>query len=73
MHEILSMSIYFEGIISRLDHFEYLGVEAIWLSPVYTSPFVDHGYDVSDYKDIDPLFGTLEDFDQLMMEVHKKG
>jgi len=54
------------GIISRLDHLKSLGVDAVWLSPFYASPQKDHGYDVSDYRAIDPLFGTLEDADRLI-------
>jgi alpha-glucosidase len=61
------------GILSRLDYPESLGVDAIWLSPVYPSPMADFGYDVSDYTSIHPLFGTLEDFDALLAEVHRRG
>lgn len=61
------------GITSRLDHLRHLGVDVIWLSPIYASPHADNGYDISDYQDIDPLFGTLEDFDQLLSEVHAHG
>lgn len=50
-----------------------LGVTALWLSPIYKSPGVDHGYDISDYKDIDPLFGTLDDFKNLLKTAHFKG
>ncbi|HPC05865.1 MAG TPA: alpha-amylase family glycosyl hydrolase, partial [Anaerolineaceae bacterium] len=60
------------GIISHLDYLEELGVDAIWLSPVYPSPMVDFGYDVSDYCGIDPLFGTLDDFDSLVREAHAR-
>ena len=49
------------GIISRLDYLSDLGIDAIWLSPVYRSPQDDNGYDISDYQDIDPMFGSLED------------
>jgi glycosidase len=62
-----------QGIISRLDYFNYLEVGAIWLSPVYKSPMVDHGYDIQDFVDIDPIFGTLSDFDQLIREAHARG
>jgi alpha-glucosidase len=58
------------GIIRRLDYLKWLGIKAIWLSPVCPSPMADFGYDISDYRNIDPLFGTLEDFDQLLKEVH---
>ena len=54
------------GIASRLDHLAELAVEAIWLSPFFRSPMADFGYDVSDYRDVDPIFGTLEDFDHLV-------
>ncbi|MCV7358900.1 alpha-glucosidase [Mycolicibacterium fluoranthenivorans] len=61
------------GIIERLDHLHDLGVDVIWLSPIYRSPQTDNGYDVSDYRDIDPLFGTLADFDGLIAKVHALG
>ncbi|MFZ3070246.1 MAG: alpha-glucosidase [Anaerolineaceae bacterium] len=60
------------GIIQRLDYLQDLGVDGIWLSPVNPSPDVDFGYDVADYNTIDPKFGTLEDFDQLIQEAHKR-
>ena len=60
------------GIIAHLDHLEWLGIDAIWLSPVFTSPMVDHGYDVADYCDIDPIFGDLEAFDRLVAEAHAR-
>src|SRR5947209_17164675 len=53
------------GIVSRLDYIKRLGVDAIWLSPFYPSPNADFGYDVSDYTNVDPAYGTLEDFDAL--------
>lgn len=56
------------GIISRLDYLEDLGIDAIWLSPVYCSPQADNGYDISDYRDIDPIFGSLADMDRLIAE-----
>ena len=61
------------GIVRRLDHLVSLGVEAIWISPIYPSPMVDFGYDVADYCDIDPRFGTLADFDDLLMQAHRLG
>lgn len=59
------------GIISRLDYLEDLGIDAIWLSPVYRSPQDDNGYDISDYQDIDPIFGSLENMDRLISEAKK--
>lgn len=61
------------GILSRLDHIASLGVDAIWLSPIARSPQKDMGYDVSDYNDVDPLFGSLEDFDDLIARAHALG
>ena len=61
------------GITSRLDYLKSLGVNAIWLSPIYPSPQVDFGYDISDYENIDPQYGTLADFDHLVAEAHKRG
>ena len=65
------------GIIGRLDHLNgldsSLGVDAIWLSPFYRSPMADFGYDVSDYCDVDPVFGTLADFDELLGQAHERG
>jgi oligo-1,6-glucosidase len=54
------------GILGRLDYLRELGVDVIWLSPIYRSPQADNGYDISDYRDIDPLFGTLAEFDALL-------
>ncbi|KAK5715618.1 hypothetical protein LTR15_010264 [Elasticomyces elasticus] len=61
-----------QGVISKLDYLKDLGVDVIWLSPVYKSPFIDNGYDISDYHEIDPRFGTLADVDQLIAEMHKR-
>ena len=61
------------GIIGRLDHLQRLGVDVVWLSPVYRSPMDDNGYDISDYQDVDPLFGTLEQLDELIAGVHERG
>jgi alpha-glucosidase len=61
------------GITDRLDYVADLGVDAIWLSPFFTSPMKDFGYDVSNYRDVDPIFGTLADFDQLLEKAHKLG
>jgi len=62
-----------KGITSRLDYLKYLGVDVIWLSPVYKSPNDDNGYDISDYRDIMDEFGTMEDFDEMLAEAHKRG
>ena len=62
-----------EGIRQRLDHLEWLGVDCIWISPFFRSPMKDFGYDVSDYCDVDPLFGTLADFDRLLADAHARG
>ncbi len=61
------------GITSRIDHLQRLGVDVVWLSPVYPSPQDDAGYDISDYQDIDPVFGSLEDFDALLAAAHERG
>jgi alpha-glucosidase len=61
------------GIISRLDYLEALGIDAIWLSPIYPSPDHDFGYDVSDHTAVDPRYGTLDDFDSLIREAHQRG
>ncbi|HEX4774272.1 MAG TPA: alpha-amylase family glycosyl hydrolase [Candidatus Saccharimonadales bacterium] len=61
------------GIIKKLDYLKDLGVNAIWLSPFYPSPMADFGYDVADYCDVDPIFGELEDMDELLKEAHKIG
>jgi alpha-glucosidase len=61
------------GIIARLDYLEWLGVDAIWLSPIYPSPMADFGYDITDYTDVHPLFGTLKDFDDLVTSAHRRG
>ena len=65
------------GIISRLDHLSAhlsaLGVDVVWLSPIYRSPQDDNGYDISDYQDVDPSFGTLADLDELIAGLHERG
>ena len=61
-----------KGVISKLDYFKHLGVDVVWLSPIYKSPQVDMGYDIADYKDIDPRYGTLEDVDELIAGLHKR-
>jgi alpha-glucosidase len=62
-----------KGITSRLDYIAQLGVDGIWLSPFFTSPMVDFGYDVSDYQNVDPMFGTLDDFDEMLKGIHDRG
>jgi len=62
-----------QGIRQRLDHLEWLDVDAVWLSPVFRSPMADFGYDVADYCDVDPLFGTLDDLDTLIADLHRRG
>ena len=61
------------GITSRLPYLRALGVDAVWITPFYTSPQHDHGYDVADYRDVDPLFGTLADADELLAAAHEVG
>jgi len=61
------------GVLNHLDHLQRLGVDVIWLSPVYRSPMDDNGYDISDYQDVDPLFGTLADLDELIADLHARG
>ena len=61
------------GIIERLDYVASLGVDAIWVSPFFKSPMADFGYDIADYRDVDPLFGTLADFDRLIAKAHALG
>lgn len=61
-----------KGVIEKLDYLDDLGIDVIWLSPMYKSPNDDNGYDISDYKDIMDEFGTMEDFDQLLYEVHQR-
>ncbi|GGH09373.1 alpha-amylase [Alsobacter metallidurans] len=61
-----------EGIRQRLDHLTWLGVDALWISPIYPSPMCDGGYDVADYRDIDPLFGSLDSFDALIADAHAR-
>ena len=62
-----------QGVTSRLDYLQELGIDVIWLSPVYQSPNVDNGYDISDYQAIQPEFGTMADFDELLKQAHRRG
>ena len=59
------------GIVSRLNYLQWLKVDAVWISPFYPSPMADFGYDVSDYTGVHPMFGTLSDFDALVVEAHR--
>ena len=61
------------GIERRLDHLVELGVDAVWLSPIFPSPMADFGYDVADYCDVDPVFGSLADLDRLIASAHARG
>lgn len=62
-----------QGIVQRLDYLVSLGVNAVWLSPIFASPMADFGYDISDYRQIHPLFGNMNDFDALLQQVHQRG
>ena len=62
-----------KGITSRLDYLRNLGIDAIWITPIYPSPGVDNGYDIADYTAIDPKYGSLADFDTLEAEAKKRG
>lgn len=61
------------GALNHLDHLQDLGVDVVWMSPIYPSPGDDNGYDISDYQQIDPIFGTLADFDELVGQLHNRG
>ena len=60
------------GVISKLDYLKELGIDIVWLSPIYCSPLADQGYDISDYYNIDPRFGTMDDMDRLLAEAKKR-
>src|SRR5437763_3456043 len=60
------------GITSKLDYLHWLGVDALWLSPIYPSPMADFGYDISNYTGVHPLFGTLQDLDTLLQQAHQR-
>lgn len=61
-----------QGIIKRLDYLQTLGIDGIWITPMYVSPQIDNGYDIADYRNIDPSYGTMVDFEQLIAEAHKR-
>ena len=61
-----------QGIIKRLDYLQTLGIDGIWITPMYVSPQIDNGYDIADYRNIDPSYGTMEDFEQLIAEAHTR-
>src|SRR5688500_14545132 len=61
-----------KGIIQRLDYLHWLGITAVWISPIYPSPIADFGYDISDYTGIHPLFGSMDDFDELLTQAHQR-
>ena len=62
-----------KGIISKLDYLKSLGINTIWINPFYQSPNDDNGYDISDYRNVNPEFGTMADFDELLAGLHKRG
>ncbi len=62
-----------KGVTSRIPYLQSLSIDAVWLSPFYPSALVDGGYDVDDYRDVDPKLGTLADFDEMLAELHKVG
>jgi oligo-1,6-glucosidase len=61
-----------KGIISKLDYLQSLGIDVIWLNPIYASPNYDNGYDISNYREINPEFGTMADFDELLKGLHQR-
>lgn len=61
------------GIINRIDYLASLNISAIWLSPIFKSPMADFGYDISDFRDIDPLFGNMDDFKELLAAAKERG
>ena len=62
-----------QGILSRLQHLADIGVETVWISPIYESPMADFGYDISNFTNVDPIFGTLEDFKEVTDTAHEMG
>lgn len=67
------MKSYCPGIKNNLQHFVNAGIGAVWLSPIFQSPMVDFGYDISDYRQIDPTYGTMQDFEDLIAKAHDLG
>jgi len=61
------------GLLSHIEYLKWLGIDAVWLTPIYKSPFRDLGYDISDYRAIDPAFGDLAEFDRLIAALHDAG
>ena len=61
-----------KGIESRIDYLEWLGIDAVWLTPCFSSPMLDLGYDIADYCAVDPIFGSLNDFDRLVEKLHQR-
>ena len=61
-----------KGIESRIDYLAEIGVEAVWISPFFTSPMIDFGYDISNFTDVDPIFGTMDDFKSLLNLAHER-
>ena len=61
------------GLIEKLDYIKDLGANTIWLTPIFKSPMVDNGYDIANYKEINPVYGTMADFDELLEKAHQKG
>ena len=61
------------GITEKFDHLKDIGVEGVWLSPIFKSPMADFGYDISDFRTIDPLFGSMDDFDRLLAKAQSLG
>ncbi|KAG7247927.1 hypothetical protein CRUP_027806 [Coryphaenoides rupestris] len=61
------------GIAEQLPHFQYLNIKSVWISPIYRSPMIDFGYDVEDFRDIDPVYGTMQDFEELLTQIHNRG
>lgn len=67
------ISIRFSGVYEKLPYIKSLGIGAIWFSPIFASPMVDFGYDVSDYRKIDPIYGSMRDFELVLRRAHKLG